>query len=49
MNSRKIPGYRFFPVNHLENSDISGNKESDVLCDNITFNGICHRTKDLLN
>ena len=38
-----------FSVIELKGNDTSGNKESGVYCQYVTFNGIYHSTKDLLN
>ena len=33
----------------MEDNHTSGNKESEVYCQYITFSGICHSANDLLN
>ena len=35
----------FFSVNQPESNARSGNKESDLYSEHITFNGICHSTQ----
>ena len=46
---KKSGGIDVFSVNRLGNNDAPENKESSESHYHITFNGICHSTKNSLN